>query len=769
MTTTFPAYNPTDRRYVHGEWPMKRHKFMANTEQRTLYATTKTGQELRLVYANQSTNVVETFMFHYNAMFGTQYAFDVPRQALVGWDGGTAVMGLNQKWRYKQAPRITSQKGLLATLEVTLVTANVQDLVLENVGTQSTRTAEPRQLPTPRTTTGGDLTAYPSPNDPTKCFYLDPTKTYKSHWFKASIQYEYQACDYNPSAGVGGCTGAINSSGTNQTDRDTAAAGPIPHRLEQTRFMSKTPYGPCYGGDTFSEWKVYDANGTNISPFFAGSNDRKIISNGTSGTFCSDLDTGSDPILQYYIEIPSGEKIYPVNCPGEGDVGGGGGGGDCCGGGNGGVDSGFPIAPPQPSLPPTNPPPPINDDEDEPIGSWPGGGGGGGPDSGTPPPPEENPFDRPDYEQGGCTASDCNPCAVRVDHWRIRNRADGIYYDKIDLAGASLITPMKVTGYWYELSYINYNDGNPPRLVANPYISAQGFDLFPEGSDSGYANWRGEDTEFCKRISRPDNAPEDYLEGFPYVSVKVRGLSTGPSYVSDYSWGAYPTTIYQARISPWPIPGRDVTCTTSCFGPMINGRPLDPAYLSETTLDEVCGGGLVEYPNFNPIYIPFEWRNANNQSPETQAFNRRLRDTKNLVTTQLSLPNSRTFPRVHPSTRTYSLSDWNSKRFAGGKSSQQLTLALPSAAVDSGSKLQLVFANRHDAVARAILDHYHELNGSYKAFHLSDEVLADWNSVYRERIRGAEWTYEAPPQVVSSHINTSTTSVRLVMTKSGRS
>ena len=125
----FPTYHPTDRRYVHGEWPMTRHRFMSNTEQRVLHASAKTGQELRLTYANQTTEVVEQFAIHYDQVLGSQYAFDLPKEVLIGWEGGNTLVGIKQKWKYKTDPLITSQRGLYATLQITLVAASTPDSI----------------------------------------------------------------------------------------------------------------------------------------------------------------------------------------------------------------------------------------------------------------------------------------------------------------------------------------------------------------------------------------------------------------------------------------------------------------------------------------------------------------------------------------------------------------------------------------------------------------------------------------------------------------
>ena len=98
---------------------------------------------------------------------------------------------------------------------------------------------------------------------------------------------------------------------------------------------------------------------------------------------------------------------------------------------------------------------------------------------------------------------------------------------------------------------------------------------------------------------------------------------------------------------------------------------------------------------------------------------------------------------------------------------RERTLRLPSSAVASGGKLQLTFANRPDSVARAILQHYHATTGGFNSFSLSNNILADWDSIYRTTLKGAEWTYDAAPQVTTAHPGYSTTSVRLLLTKSG--
>ena len=128
---------------------MTRHRFMSNTEQRVLHASAKNGQEIRLTYANQTTEVIEQFAIHYDQVLGSQYAFDLPDQVFIGWEGGKTLVGSNQKWKYKTEPVITSQRGLFATLQVTLIAASTTDLAAPS-SNQSGFSS--KQSPTPRST-----------------------------------------------------------------------------------------------------------------------------------------------------------------------------------------------------------------------------------------------------------------------------------------------------------------------------------------------------------------------------------------------------------------------------------------------------------------------------------------------------------------------------------------------------------------------------------------------------------------------------------------
>ena len=128
MTSTFPNHLPADRRYIHGSWPISRHRFMSNREQRMLHATAKTGQELRLTFANRTPEIIQHYFDHYNEAYGTQYAFTIPPRVFTGWAPSADLLGKNLLWQYKEPPRIRSQRGRFGTLEVTLTTATTGGL-----------------------------------------------------------------------------------------------------------------------------------------------------------------------------------------------------------------------------------------------------------------------------------------------------------------------------------------------------------------------------------------------------------------------------------------------------------------------------------------------------------------------------------------------------------------------------------------------------------------------------------------------------------------
>lgn len=848
---TYPAYEPTDRRYVHGEWPITRHRFMANTEQRVLHATAKTGQELRLTYANQTTEIVQQFLYHYDAMYGMQYAFEIPNEVYEGWDGSKDLLGRKQLWQYKDIPRITSQKGLIATLQVTLVVATSQAIrcpdpaaaaaetlaitprnevpytpqYYEDINSSGMRRYEVRsrfvvtsycfrecandadrgctpdqifedgsfgadpfikEARSIRITTngvwkrtvcdppaeerptklcflietqneagewsewhraeelegeekvinlgrynpdryywyyrllsvtidgtpqdldpGGSPTAYPSPNDPTQCFILDSTKVYKSHWFKAGITHQYAPCNIN-------CSPFVTQT-TEETDADTNSNGPVPHTLEKLKSMDWGYNGNCQVGDTSSQWYIKDADGRNISPF-RNTNSQLINSSGPSGSFCTigpdgeTLDTGSDPILQYYIEPETGEKIYPVPC----EI-------------NLPVEPGCPPVTPLPPLPPG--PPPGNGEYEPTPDPDPDGNSPDGPDGPNPPPsPGPGPGIQPEPEDPlrDPEDPDCSPDAVGT--FVVKTRAHVQLPTRYTCNGIDL----------YEAAEYEITD----------------YEITFAATDIRVYTSRTE--EYVLECAGPFDFQKSALRLY---NIYVQGSGCGVPYKQDGEWfavgvggGAYigrqgeSTKYYYVTV---PKNG-SISASTSIvrWGEIVSvtkdGIPFTPQRFPFTP-----------YPDLSPHREPYYDCLC---PPEGQT----VRQT---VEPRAGNNSASRFPDYHPSSRTYELADWNTKRFAGAMTGQSVTIPLTRQSVPSDGKLSLTFANRADNVAEDILRHYHAFTGGFKTFKLSTEIFEDWNSSYKNELRQAGWIYDAPPQVTTSHPGTSTTSVRLALVK----
>ena len=208
---TYPSYRPTDRRYVHGDWPVTRHRFMSNRMQEMLFATAKTGEELRLTYANQTTEQISKFLCHYDSVEGTQRDFELPKEVGAGWTGGDKLISLNRTWRYKDTPRVTSNRGLLSTLEVTLVTSTEPSSLPPISGLNPPLSPEPDPEPNcPEQVPPDSADFGPDPEDPTKRF------VWKIYWTVSQIQHRKVGCNN------GNVTEEIRSESAEEVNQITA-------------------------------------------------------------------------------------------------------------------------------------------------------------------------------------------------------------------------------------------------------------------------------------------------------------------------------------------------------------------------------------------------------------------------------------------------------------------------------------------------------------------------------------------------------------------
>ena len=124
----FPPLIPSSRRFTPSQFPITRHKFMTGQKQSMLFATNAYKAELRLVYANRSTSEIALLMAHYDQQEGTHSSFKFPgkwaEQVWGGWNDvgqDEETLATSGRWRYGAPPRITQQRGKVATAEVVVV------------------------------------------------------------------------------------------------------------------------------------------------------------------------------------------------------------------------------------------------------------------------------------------------------------------------------------------------------------------------------------------------------------------------------------------------------------------------------------------------------------------------------------------------------------------------------------------------------------------------------------------------------------------------
>ena len=83
----FPILKPSSRTYDPGTYPVKTFRAQNGKETRILYGSERTDVKLSLSYANIGDPNAELFLDHYDEVQGTFQTFDLPGQALGGWDG----------------------------------------------------------------------------------------------------------------------------------------------------------------------------------------------------------------------------------------------------------------------------------------------------------------------------------------------------------------------------------------------------------------------------------------------------------------------------------------------------------------------------------------------------------------------------------------------------------------------------------------------------------------------------------------------------------
>lgn len=125
----FPDLKPTSRSVRLGDFPVKSFRSQNGFEYRVLYGNKRTGAELELKYENIADNLAAQFLTHYNDKRGTYEEFEVSQFSRAGWDSdpngprfGTPFNEPdNSRYRYAEAPQITSVRPGLSTVTVRLV------------------------------------------------------------------------------------------------------------------------------------------------------------------------------------------------------------------------------------------------------------------------------------------------------------------------------------------------------------------------------------------------------------------------------------------------------------------------------------------------------------------------------------------------------------------------------------------------------------------------------------------------------------------------
>lgn len=866
---TFPSYIPTDRRYVHGEWPITRHRFMSNGEQRMLHATAKTQQELRLTYANQSTEIVQQFLNHYDSMYGVQNSFALPNEVYGGWSGSQDLMGSQQFWQYKSSPRITSQKGEIATLQVTLITA-----------TSPPPEPEPQPEPEPEICYDilGNVAPCPiqkvfgatrDPNDPD--VYLGYFWGVKSLLNLAQSGPAFSCFNGSEVSPVippftdpgyfsfeDGIGIAIRVTGYPQIQYYVCDPEDIPANPPPRTYLTSIEVW----NTTTGEWELkYGSNKVLFDNSFADPpRPGNSLQNDDASTFVGTQSFTSMPFRHYipvdfeliersYIEtgtynVRVGPDDFPPPLLDEGIT--------------------IPLQSRTADLSTrTNPLPNFSSPEGTPNGTvviprppqftglieWKVyyniTYGARGPSFWCPPPcgsgdvifegsPAETfqelesiPYLADSIEiitEQSYQISVCDPdCAIDL----IENRTDymlrikaknykGNGTDITDTVKASynvfqyqLAASQNGEGWfrWVNILKITANGvevDNPfapqePEPEPPPTCSTTCKELTKEfaiTSTTGQAYfWFQEyisqtDLRSCQdpsvitsqAYSRRESYTSDPPRRMVYFSQveAVRYVLRESSTIFNCTLESDITEVVKIEFWEKFRPGKGPNGETGWVRHLPNtGTQSNP--FTRVSYDGTQGKGIPGgYSGQRWDWIEFNFVTFRNGGKEEDLV---LVDT--ICTPSASPPPGATpipeaeigcgevdtgpcptgerekFPSYHPSTRAYTLNDWNNKRFPGANSNQIVTLALPSTALPSDGKLNLSFANRADSVAQDILNHYNAFLGGFESFKLSEEIFKDWNSDYPNRIRDAEWIYDAPPQITTSHPGTSTTSVRL--------
>ena len=120
----FPTLQPTSRNFDAGDYPVKIFKAQSGAEVRIMYGSKRSGMMLTLSYDNITDTNADSFVTHYDEVFGAYTTFKLPKALLAGWEGSsTTLTAINtgSKWRYAEPPTITSVRPGLSSVQVKLL------------------------------------------------------------------------------------------------------------------------------------------------------------------------------------------------------------------------------------------------------------------------------------------------------------------------------------------------------------------------------------------------------------------------------------------------------------------------------------------------------------------------------------------------------------------------------------------------------------------------------------------------------------------------
>lgn len=124
---TFPTLAPSSRQFTGGDWPIAKFQSQNGSEARILYGDRRVGHTLSLSYNNISDQSAESFFADYYEQKGTYTAFALPQpivdNAGKGWTGAPDFFnaGPGVKWRYAEAPQLTSVYPGVSNVSIKLV------------------------------------------------------------------------------------------------------------------------------------------------------------------------------------------------------------------------------------------------------------------------------------------------------------------------------------------------------------------------------------------------------------------------------------------------------------------------------------------------------------------------------------------------------------------------------------------------------------------------------------------------------------------------